>query len=239
MLSISDSTFKERYHLIDALRGLSIILMLAHHFGYTLLYFGFNMENTLASPIIGFLSPLFAGIFILLSGMSSRFSRSNIKRGIMTLVFAAILTFVSSFFDVYIWFGILHFLGLSMLTYGLISKFIDKIPFWPSLFLWSVLFIVGFIKLPALADNNLFLWFGLYKPGNVSQADYFPFGKWFFLFLAGTRIGQLVKEHKFPKWFYNFNMPFLPFVGRHTLIIYLAHQPVFYLILTIYTAVRS
>lgn len=239
MLSISDSTFKERYHLIDALRGLSIILMLAHHFGFTLLYFGFDTSEILASPVIGFLSPFFAGIFILLSGMSSRFSRSNIKRGLITLAFAILLSFVSVFFGLSIWFGILHFLGLSMLVYGLLQKWLVKIPFKFSLFLWVILFIAGFIYFPKDADNNWFYWLGFIGAEGYGTADYFPFGRWFFLFLAGTQLGLLVKEHKLPKWFYDFNMPFLPYVGRHTLIIYLAHQPVFYLLLTIYTSVRG
>lgn len=239
MLYISDSTFKERYHLIDALRGLSIILMMAHHFGFTLLYFGFDTTEILSSPIIGFLSPFFAGIFILLSGMSSRFSRSNVKRGIITLVFAVLLTIVSGFFGVKIWFGILHFLGLSMLVYGLLQKWLVKIPFKLSLVLWISIFVAFFIYLPRSADNNLFYWMGFMGSDSYDASDYFPFGKWFFLFLTGTQIGLLVKEHKFPKWFYNFNMPFLPFVGRNTFFIYLAHQPVFYLLLTIYTAIRG
>lgn len=239
MLSISDSTFKERYHLIDALRGLSIILMLAHHFGFTLLYFGFNTSDILASPVIGFLSPFFAGVFILLSGMSSRFSRSNVKRGIITLAFAFLLTIVSGFFGISIWFGILHFLGLSMLLYGFLKKWLVKIPFKFSVLLWIFLFILGFIYFPRRAENNWFYWLGFIGSDGYGTADYFPFGRWFFLFLAGTQLGLMVKEHKFPKWFYEFNMPFLPYVGKHTLIIYLAHQPVFYLLLTIYTAIRS
>jgi len=237
---------KERYHLIDALRGLAILLMMAHHFVYALLYagidiaFGLDVRAIERSPLIlGFLSPFFAGVFILLSGMSSRFSRSNVKRGIIVLVFAALLSVVGHFFGAPVWFGILHFMGLSMLTYGLLSKWLDKIPFYFSLFLWSSLFIFCFITLPRQADNNIFYWLGFFNRTSISSVDYFPFGRWFFLFLFGTRIGQLAKDHKFPKWFYRFNMPILPIIGKHTLIIYLAHQPFFFLILTAYNFIRG
>jgi uncharacterized membrane protein len=233
---------KARYYLIDALRGLAILLMVADHFVFALLYadidiaFGLDVRAISVNPFIrSFLSPLFAGLFIFLSGMSGRFSRSNVKRGIMVLGFAALLSVVGYFFGVPVWFGILHFLGLSMLTYGLLSRWLDKIPFYLSIVLWSGLFIFCFINLPRQADNNIFYWLGFVDSGNISYADYFPFGRWFFMFLLGTRIGQLVKENKFPKWFYRFNMPVLPFIGRHTLIIYLAHQPVFYFILLLYT----
>ena len=230
--------------MIDALRGLSIILMLAHHFGFALLYagfdiaFGLDVTVVLASPIIGFLSPFFAGVFILLSGMSGRFSRSNVKRGILVLVCAALLTAVGYFFGVAVWFGILHFLGLSMLVYGLLSRFLDKIPFNIAVVLWLGLFILGFITLPSkTADSNFLFWFGISSPDFSSGVDYFPFGKWFPMFMLGTHAGRLVKENKFPKWFYSFNVPFLPFVGRNTLVIYLIHQPFFYLLLTAYAAI--
>jgi len=227
---------KERYQLIDALRGLSILLMCAHHFGYTCIYFGYEIGEISNYPFIRyFLSPLFAGVFILLSGMSSRFSRSNIKRGLITLIFAALVTAVSYFFGVTIYFGILHFLGLSMLIYGLISKWLNKISLFPLIAVFSVLFVFSFAFLPIYtADNNIFLWFGFLKSGTPMD-DYFPFGRWFALFLLGTQLGQLVIDNKFPRWFYSFKMPFLPAVGRRTLIIFLLHQPFFYLILTIYS----
>jgi uncharacterized membrane protein len=232
------SKTKQRYHLIDALRGLAILLMCAHHLGYTVLRFGFEVGKISELPFItGFLSPLFAGLFILMSGMSSRFSRSNVKRGIIVLVLAALLSVIGYFFDAPVWFGILHFLGLSMLVYGLMGKWFDKIPFGLSLVLWSLLFVFCFIFLPRESGNNIFYWVGFFRRGDFTWVDYFPFGKWFFLFLLGTRVGQIVKEGKFPKWFYRFNMPVLPFVGRHTLIIYLAHQPVFYFSLLLYTTI--
>ncbi|MDR2600221.1 MAG: DUF1624 domain-containing protein [Oscillospiraceae bacterium] len=51
---------------------------------------------------------------------------------------------------------------------------------------------------------------------------------WIFVFLLGTWIGIYIKENKFPKWFYNFKIPFFPLIGRHALLVYILHQPILY-----------
>ena len=224
---------KERYHLIDALRGLSVVLMLGYHFGTNLIFFGIASESLIYNPFLNILEPIFAGLFILISGMSCRFSRGNIKRGLITLLCAACVTAVTfiPFIGLNIVFGILHFLGLSMVLYGLLSRFLNRIPFLVGAPLWLVLFIVTFRNFPVIAGSDWFCWAGFLTENlYFHTADYFPLLKWFPLFLLGSQLGLPVKEHKLPDWFYRFNMPFLPFVGRRALIIYLAHQPVFALI---------
>ena len=230
-LSTSDSMCsRERYHLIDALRGLSVVLMLGYHFGVTLIFQGLAPEGLIYNPLLDFLEPVFAGLFILISGMAGRFSRGNVRRGLIVLACAMGVTAVSllPFINLNIWFGILHFLGLSMLIYGLFSKPLNKIPLSLGAPVFLALFIAGYIIFPVKTEGgNLLYWLG-FGGSNFLSGDYFPFLKWFPLFLLGSQIGSPVKEHRLPRWFYSFNMPFLPFVGRHALIVYLFHQPVFY-----------
>ena len=48
----------------------------------------------------------------------------------------------------------------------------------------------------------------------------------FFCFLAGSFTGVWAKEGRFPRWMYRSRLPWLSWLGRHTLVIYVVHQPV-------------
>ena len=66
-------------------------------------------------------------------------------------------------------------------------------------------------------------------PGaGFSSADYFPLIPWCFVFAAGTVVGRLARDGKFPAWTYPSRVPFFSFLGRHALLIYIVHQPVIY-----------
>ena len=222
-----------RIALIDALRGLSIILMVAYHFGYDLVIF-LGLPRTLVfNPLLGALQPIFAGVFILISGVSCNFSRSNIKRSLMLIAFALGLTALTLFAQhlltesgsksrVAVIFGILHFLGCASVLYGLGRKYIDRIPARALLF--GALFIGGYLIFPIHADIPYLWWAGIIPPGFTSS-DYFPLLPWIFLFFLGTWLGGVIKAGRFPGWFYSLRIPVLPTVGRYTLVIYLAHQP--------------
>ena len=70
-----------RIELMDALRGLAVCLMVLHHFLYDLCEFLGAPWWLFTNPVFDVLHYFFAGLFIFLSGISSDFSRSNLKRG--------------------------------------------------------------------------------------------------------------------------------------------------------------
>ena len=217
---------KERYQLIDALRGLSILLMVGYHFGMQLIQFMDAPTGLINNPLLNLLQPIFAGLFILLSGMSARFSRSNINRGIKTMVCALLVSVAMAVAGFPVWFGILHFLGTAMLIYGLLQKWLEKVPGLLQPFLYGGLFTAAWFFFPRHAEGvDWALPFG-FRDFKYPQYDYFPLLPWLFLFLFGAWLGGLAMEGKLPRWFYRFHMPVLPFIGRHTLLIYMAHQPI-------------
>ncbi|MDR0381062.1 MAG: DUF1624 domain-containing protein [Oscillospiraceae bacterium] len=220
-----------RIELIDAVRGLSILLMVAYHTGYDLVEAGLSPRGLLFNPLLSVLQPLFAGVFILLAGVSARFSRDNRRRGLQVLGCALLVSLAAGFVDVQIPFGILHCLGFCMVLCGSPAAWVDRVPRGWQPVLFSACFVAGCLFFPLyVTDASRFPYvymFGVVDPA-FHAYDYFPLIPWFFLYLLGVWLGAYIRERRFPAWFYTWRVPILPAVGRRTLLIYLLHQPVIY-----------
>lgn len=60
------------------------------------------------------------------------------------------------------------------------------------------------------------------------SADYFPLVPWLFLYVSGFYMYIIFKKHNLLKIFYGTTIKPLEFMGRHSLVIYMLHQPVIY-----------
>jgi len=221
---------KKRIDIIDALRGFAVILMVIHHLLFDLVEFMGAPSWLFSNPVLDILHYFFAGLFIFLSGVSSQFSRSNLKRGIKVFAIAMLLTIVTSlpFVNEPIRFGVLHLLGFCMIFYGLTRSIWDKIPKIIAPVIYIALIVGTALAVHLIPINVSFLWMlGWFQPSFFS-ADYFPIFPWLFVFLLGTWAGSFIIENKLPTWFYEKRVPFLPAVGRKALLIYILHQPVLY-----------
>ena len=245
-----------RVVLLDELRGLCIILMVIFHGAYDLVYiFGIDIPIFYGPFLQRFAQPFVAGIFILISGIVSRYSRSNLGRGLLVLACALLMTLVTwrVMPDQLILFGILHLLGLCMVAYGLIVRLRrgkpDRLPALVGTALFAALFALtwnvprgylGFAHTPLMLRLPGAFYAGpwlspLGFPGpGFTSADYFPLLPWTLLFAAGTYCGALFHMGHMPAFFYRSHVPALAAVGRHTLWIYLLHQPVIYGVLWLF-----
>lgn len=225
---------KKRIEIIDALRGLSVILMVAHHLLYNLAAFLGAPWWLFTNPVFDVLHYIFAGLFIFLSGVSSRLSHSNIKRGAIAFALAMGITAVTWYLDMPIWFGVLHLLGFCMLFFGVTRPIWDAIPRTVAPFLYIALLITGvyavghFELTTGQMWSRSILWILGWQQRGFVSFDYFPLIPWLFVFLTGTWAGLYIKERKLPGWFYEVKPPLFPAVGRKALIIYVLHQPVLY-----------
>ena len=229
-----------RIDLIDAARGLAILLMVIHHALYDAVYFLGAPGWLFANPVFTPLSRFFEVVFILLSGVSCRFSHSNLKRGIIFLAGAAVISAVTYFIGNPIRFGILHFLGVAAVGFGLYQKLRERVKA-PTLTkaqsdMARVTVIAVCVAAFALLWNVIyhqtysfegFGWLGFTYKGYRSS-DWFPILPWIFVYIAGNAAGLWVVEHRLPERFYTQKVPFLAAAGRHTLWIYLLHQPILY-----------
>ncbi len=216
----------DRIRLLDSVRGLCVIGMIAHHLAYDLYLFGFIPEEIIFSPLVTRLyTPLLAATFMLISGICCRFSRSNIRRGIRTLAASLLVSAVSLVVGQPILFGVLHFFGCAMVIYGLCGKAIDRIPRKAALALWAVLFAITAVTLLHRSyDISGLWWLGIHR-SDFFSADYYPLMPWIFMFFMGTVLGSYVIDGRLPARFYSSGGSRLEPIGRHALLIYLAHQP--------------
>lgn len=246
------SPAKGRLPLLDEVRGLAIIAMVAYHLFYSMAFlFDMPVGLTVFNAAQAY-EPLIVGVFILVSGCSSRLSRSNLKRGLWLIPCAAVVSLVTLFFtpELVIVFGILHFLALAIIIFHFILPLVRKIPplagFLCCVFLFAALYglpegyigVPGFsVRLPEILYRRDFLfWLGFTSPTFGSE-DYFPLLPWFFLFLSGAFIGTPLAEGRAPEFMRRSYARPLGFLGRHSLVIYLAHQPVILAVLWVVSRV--
>lgn len=241
--TISSSPAKKRIVPIDYLRGLAIIYMVFFHFVYDMAYL---LETEWGRNAYAFHSRIVVfdtASFILLAGVSSAFSRSNVKRGGRLLAIGILFTLVTAFVfpGQAIYFGILQLLGSCMVLYGAFEERLRGLPAVVMLLVSAAVFVLtyhiqrGYVGIeglfqldlpPELLQNNLLYPYGVIK-GGFASVDYVPLLPWFFLYFGGTYIGALLVKYrdKLPGWCYADPLPPLSLMGRHSLLIYILHQP--------------
>lgn len=246
---------KKRVYILDIIRGILIIYVVYYHFMYDLNDIMGHEIGYLYSEWFSTMRDCMSGSLIFISGISCNFSRNNIKRGARTSLIALLLSTVTAVVmpSQTILFGILHLLGMMMLMYGLGELAANKIrrkkvqkkeaSMPVRVVLMSVFLILFFVCRNVYYGWLTFGNFRLYLPDvlyggsngflyimgfwqRLSSADYYPLIPWGFLFLAGAMIGRIFKSDRLPRFMYMNFCPPLAFIGRHTMIIYLAHQPI-------------
>ena len=236
---------KKRLHFLDALRGVTLISMIAYPGMWNLVYlFGVQAPWYRGTP--GYLwQQSICWTFILLSGFCWSFSRNHVKRGLLVFGGGAVVTAVTCLVmpENRILFGVLTCIGSCMLLLIPVEKGTKKVPAWAGLVLSFALFFLlrncaegtlGFeglvlCSLPqTFYRNDLTAYLG-FPQGGFFSTDYFPLIPWFFLFVAGYFLQRLLDEKGLnEKLFAKGEIPVLNWIGRHSLIVYLLHQPILY-----------
>lgn len=237
---------KTRIILLDEVRGFAVICMVIYHALYTL---GYVFEYTGAVTLLEFfmpLEPIFAAAFIYISGICTKLSRSNLRRGAILLVIALGVNLFTAVFipSFVIAFGVLNLLSVCMIFYGLFGKALKKLNpilgFGISLAIFSLTWgitdgFVGFFSVPlirlpkSIYSAGVLFPFGFKYPGFYSS-DYFPIFPWFFAFTAGAFSAEYFSKFAMPKGLCKSRVPFFASAGRHALIIYIAHQPIIFIL---------
>lgn len=233
----------KRAAVLDILRGLALVEMIVYHGLYDWVYVFGRSADFMGTKSAYWWQQSICWLFILLSGAALNYGRRPLRRGAQVLLCGLLLTIVTVTVmpSEQIWFGVLHFLGCAGMLCGLLRDWLKRVPsafgaigsFLCFAFLKSVpSHAVGFLdiawlRLPSEWYTTQWLFpLGFPGPGFVS-ADYFPVIPWLFLYLAGFYFWRMMMEASFyPKILALPSLPLWSWLGQHSLLIYLLHQPV-------------
>ena len=237
-----------RFWEVDAARGVAIVMVVLYHLVYDLDYLaGYGVRST--SGFWAAFADASAFTFVFLAGLSLSISFSRerragrrglelfgkyLRRGLRIFAYGMLITLVFLALGYgYVIFGILHLIGTSIvLAYPLMRfRFLNLI--------LGLSMIAAGMYLDAKdvategAAGILLAPFGI-LPEGLFMPDYRPLLPWFGVFLVGVFFGKVLYEDR------RREVPVseapacaapVAVLGRHTLFVYLVHQPVLVAIL--------
>lgn len=256
---------KQRYHILDEIRGITLCSMIIYHTVWDLVYmFGMNWE-WYQSDFAYFWQQSICWSFILLSGFCFSIGKNKFKRGGVIFSAGIVISLVTEIFmpQNRIRFGVLTLLGSCMLILAIVEWGIAKFQMKRNAeivekekqitnisgFVISILLFaltkrinygyLGFadvrlVRLPdvlyGMGDFGNFLGF---TERTFYSTDYFSLMPWFFLFMAGYFLFKTARKAGWLSGLYD--APSLGkwwrMLGKHSLPIYMLHQPLVYGIL--------
>jgi uncharacterized membrane protein len=223
-----------RIQLFDALRGVAIGLMAGYHFCFDLNYYSFTHFNFNQDPFwLGFRALILSlflglvGISLILATQGSLNPRRYLRR-LGWLAAGAILVSLSSrmlFPNSWIFFGVLHFILVASILGLAFLRF-----YWVNLGTGSVLILAGLTLQHPTFDQPWLQWVGLMTRKPITE-DYVPLLPWFGVVLIGMFLGKLFLRSnwnsRLSAWHSNHaSARLLALAGRHSLLVYIVHQPV-------------
>jgi len=217
---------------LDLYRAMAVVLMVVFHFTYDLHFFGFIELNTTKVAFWIYFRTFIVALFMSAAGMSlylvyhTGLNVSKYKKRLLLLaVVSLIISLVTylMFPQSWIYFGVIHMIFVA----SVLGPFFAKKPNLSGVLgvFIVALYLLGYRMTPLfeLLQDILFL------PPYYTE-DLAPFIPWFGVVLLGVwamhhRLLYIVKVPENPA------IQKLAYIGKHTLFIYLIHQPVLFSIL--------
>jgi uncharacterized membrane protein len=237
----------ERFWEIDFFRGSAVIMMILYHFIFDLSFFGLYPLN-IFSGFFWILPRIIASMFIFLVGISLYLSYTRaemtetsiheidffykyLRRGVWIFSLGLLITLVTWIFvrADFIIFGILHFIGLAIILQYPFLRYTWRYKYF-NLIVGLILIAAGLYLAFFTFNYNGLLWLG-FIPQNLQTLDYFPLLPWLGVMSLGIFFGSIFyqnynRKFKIPDLNQHSPIRLFSFLGRHSLLIYLFHQPI-------------
>lgn len=223
---------RPRLLALDAARGIALIAMATYHFSWDLEFFGYLAPGTSTQGFLKLYARMIASSFLFLAGFSlvlAHYPKLRLQpflRRLGVIVAAAAAISVATYWftpDSWIFFGILHAIALS----SLIGLLFLRVP--PLLTLVAAGIAV---MMPELLRSPTFDWpwfwfLGLSETLPRSN-DYVPLLPWIGALLSGIAIARFLVDRNRLGWIDGLpaGPGWLQWGGRHSLTVYLLHQPI-------------
>ncbi len=212
--------FNSRSMLVDALRGFTIILMVFFHFSFDLNNFGFIKIDIMHAPFWFALPRIIVFLFLFAVGMGLRLAHADHIhwkafwiRFFKIAAFAILISIVTYFLfpENWIYFGTLHAIALISLL---------SLPFLKRPNLSLIVALLLFI--PSIFWNKNIPWFNLPH----ESWDYIEPFPW----LGASLLGIFAVHKGLHRYSLKENrlVKSLNYLGKHSLFIYLTHQPILF-----------
>ena len=230
----SSSSAIPRIALLDFLRGAALLGMTVFHFVYDLEFFGLKEHGYSDQLHWWTLATIVAGSFLFLTGASLYLAHSDEirwrpwgRRLVIIAAAALAVTAVTRFVtpESYVFFGILHMIAIASIA-GLAFL---RAPWWLTAAAAAAIFVIDeFVTIEWMNAFSL-IWLGLGSVGPVSS-DFRPVFPWLAPPLLGVAAAKMCHR---AGWLQALAMPSfegrpgtaIRFIGRHSLVYYLFHQP--------------
>jgi len=225
---------RKRVEGLDIFRGLALLLMMCYHFTYDLNHFNYidvNMNHSLPFLLSRY---TIMTMFLLSVGISLALVHSqqirwkSIQKRMLLLGGASIIVSIGTFVvfpHSWVYFGILHFILVASLV-GLL--FLN----YPKTSLATALLILIASATNTLTMQPLFQYLQPLLQLPHYTEDLVPFIPWFAVVLLGmVLVAYQLHKKIFTHALFSTNSRLnrgLKLMGRHSLFIYLIHQPIFF-----------
>ena len=218
---------------LDAFRGLCVLGMVIVHLVFDLVYL-YRLVVWEYPLWFSFVMDWGGVLFLLISGICVTLGHRGIRRGVTVLLCGFVCTLVTwgmyllkmAGQEIIIYFGVLHCLGCCMLLWPAFRG----LPNAAVALLGTAMAVAGIFLQGRGFDTGLWLMPLGFQPYGFLSSDYFPLLPHLGFFLLGTVLGRTVyrkRESLLPRVNPDAPVPrFLRFCGKHSLWIYLLHQPV-------------
>lgn len=229
-----------RITLIDTLRGVALVAMATYHFTWDLEFFGYLEPGTATQGFFRIYARAIASSFLFLAGVSLVLAHFPVIRWrsfwnrFALVAGAALAISIATWFafpNEWIYFGILHNIALSSLI-GLAFLRLPVLFTAGAVVAIVAAMLANYALIPGVLDSAIFntrflAWLGFAEIPPRSN-DYVPLFPWVAALLAGIAATRLaITRHWLPRLAAAQTTPnLLSKAGRHSLVIYLLHQPV-------------
>jgi uncharacterized membrane protein len=234
---------KNRFWEIDTMRGVAICMMVLFHTLFDLTFLGVAAIEV-SSGFWRYFAYVTAFLFVFLVGVSLTISSAHarrvlpkrtyylkyIQRGLFIFGLGLAITLVTWLIigPWFIRFGILHLIGISIILSIPLLRFK-----WINL-VAGILIIFAGVMVHTIRGPDWLLFLGIHSP-SFYTVDYTPLLPWFGVVLLGIFLGNLAYPEGKRRWMVpDLKFPLrdgLVLLGRHSLAIYVVHQPIILLLI--------